>query len=356
MNIRKATPNDVEAIARMKRKLWPDADDDLAQETLNIIKNGEPDLLLVADDGELRGFIEVSERRYAEGCKSSPVPYIEGWWVDESFRRQGVGAALVHAVEDICKERGHTELASDTWFDHELSVRAHTALGFDVVETATHFRKALSKAEKTLSKAGKDVEGAYDVWAASYDSDQNKTRDLAHEVMQAALRDFSGSVLDIGCGTGTMLQAVSSNFDTVAGFDVSEEMLAQARKKLPDADLRVADLREAWPTEDGSFDVVYETLVLEHIEDLGHFYQEAARLLRPGGVLLVVEFHPIRQAQNRGAEFELNGKTIQLQSFQHGFADMVSPALAAGLQLMETGEYSSAVDQTPRVLKLVFSA
>jgi aminoglycoside 6'-N-acetyltransferase I len=97
----------------------------------------------VRENGELGGFLEGGLRKYAEGCDTSPVGYIEGWFVDDDLRGQGIGGALVQAVEAWAREQGYTEIASDTWLDNETSIRAHLALGYEESERLVHFRKSL---------------------------------------------------------------------------------------------------------------------------------------------------------------------------------------------------------------------
>ena len=72
----------------------------------------------------------------------------------------------------------------------------------------------------------------------------------------------------------------------VRGFDTSPGMLDLARVKLPDVELGLADVA-ALPVPDASADVVVNALAINHVEDLGPAFTEAARALRPGGHLLV---------------------------------------------------------------------
>jgi aminoglycoside 6'-N-acetyltransferase I len=93
----------------------------------------------------LGGFLEAGTRKYADGCKSSPVGYIEGWYVDADLRGQGIGKALMQAAEDWARGLGLKEMGSDTWLDNEASIRAHTRLGYEETERLVHFVKRLSR-------------------------------------------------------------------------------------------------------------------------------------------------------------------------------------------------------------------
>jgi aminoglycoside 6'-N-acetyltransferase I len=106
--------------------------------------------------GGLCGFIEVSLRDYAEGCKTSPVAYIEGWYVDEHSRRRALGTRLVRAAEAWARNHGLKEIASDTQIENAVSIQAHTRLGYEEVERLVCFRKALA-ASGTLQDAPSDA-------------------------------------------------------------------------------------------------------------------------------------------------------------------------------------------------------
>jgi aminoglycoside 6'-N-acetyltransferase I len=91
----------------------------------------------------LGGFLELGQRNYAEGCETSPVAFIEGWYVDPNVQKQGVGRKLIKAAEAWAKEQGFTEIASDTWLENETSIQAHKALGYTEVERLVCFTKRL---------------------------------------------------------------------------------------------------------------------------------------------------------------------------------------------------------------------
>jgi SAM-dependent methyltransferase len=92
-------------------------------------------------------------------------------------------------------------------------------------------------------------------------------------------------LLDVGCGTGHHLAWLRDRGFAVAGVDGSEEMLAHARVANPGVELRQADV-ERLPFPDASFDAVLCVEVLRYLSDPAPCLREAARVLRPGGVLL----------------------------------------------------------------------
>ena len=145
IEIRRVRAEDKPEWLRMRLTLWPDhtVEEFLAETDAILADPMQPVFVAVRGNGKLGGFLEAGTRKYAEGCETSPVGYIEGWYVDEDLRGQGIGAALVRAAEAWAHEQGLTEMASDTWLDNEGSIRAHLKLGYDEVERAVHFAKKL---------------------------------------------------------------------------------------------------------------------------------------------------------------------------------------------------------------------
>ena len=146
--------SDVAALMRMRFALWPEGTAQEHERELVAILEGAwsaifPYGVLVADDaGTLTGFAEVTLRSRADGCDPiRPAGYLEGWFVEPSSRRRGVGTALMRAAEDWARAQGAAEMASDTWLDNEVSQRAHERLGFEVVDRVVVFRKALDPSD-----------------------------------------------------------------------------------------------------------------------------------------------------------------------------------------------------------------
>lgn len=96
-------------------------------------------------DHTIAGFVEVGARPYADGCDTSPVGYIEAWYVDPDIRRQGHGRALLAAAEEWARARGFTEMASDAQLTNDVSYAAHRRAGYEEVDRVVQFRKVLTR-------------------------------------------------------------------------------------------------------------------------------------------------------------------------------------------------------------------
>ncbi len=87
---------------RLRQLLWDETpDDDHQGEMMDIIEHSDSQFVSVADlgDGRLAGFLEASIRPFVDDCSSENVGYLEGWFVDPEFRRQGIGRKLVASAE-----------------------------------------------------------------------------------------------------------------------------------------------------------------------------------------------------------------------------------------------------------------
>ncbi len=145
MIVRPLTSADRAEWLRMRVALWPDSAAD-PPELLRDYEGASPThAVLVAERASngLCGFVELSLREYADGCDSSPVGYLEGWWVDPDARRSGIGRALVAAAESWASAHNCTEMASDTELENIASQHAHAALGYRETERLIIFAKRL---------------------------------------------------------------------------------------------------------------------------------------------------------------------------------------------------------------------
>jgi len=203
------------------------------------------------------------------------------------------------------------------------------------------------------------IQNAYNDWSESYDTDENLTRDLDHKVTREVLANYHfRSILEIGCGTGKNTAFLAQIGINVHALDFSQGMVEKAREKVRAANVRfsIADLTKRWPCEDGGYDLIICSLVLEHIEDLSHIFSEAARALEPHGRFLVNELHPFKQYEGKKARFFREEETIEVEAFVHHISDFTNAATANDLKLVNLNEYWHETDQAkaPRLISLMF--
>ena len=143
--IRRATAEDKPEWLRMRQGLWPEAPIEYLDYDLDeILADGEQAVFVAAAaDGSLVAFIEAGMRSHVEGCETSPVGYIEAWYVDEHVRGQKLGKEMVRTAENWAREKGMAEMASDTWLENQASIAAHIKMGYDEAERLVHFVKKL---------------------------------------------------------------------------------------------------------------------------------------------------------------------------------------------------------------------
>lgn len=140
---------DAQTWAKLRHRLWPHASyRELLVEARAFAATGEMPIVAAAFLAENErnatvGFIELAIRAFADGCESKPVPHIEGWYVEPDARRCGYGRALMGRAEAWARERGFSELASDTEIDNAISLEAHATCGFTETERLVKLRKAL---------------------------------------------------------------------------------------------------------------------------------------------------------------------------------------------------------------------
>lgn len=149
--VRLAQPSDRESLVQMRTSLWPDTSAEKHDMEVIALLNGTTALTMplaifvaATNEGRVVGFLEVDLRSHADGCSpAQPAGYIEGWFVAEGYRQQGIGKRLVEAAEDWARSHGCVEIGSDALVENETSQRAHEALGYEVVDRCVNYRKTL---------------------------------------------------------------------------------------------------------------------------------------------------------------------------------------------------------------------
>lgn len=148
----------------------------------------------------------------------------------------------------------------------------------------------MTREKSTISHA--DVESAYARWAPVYDLVFTACMKPGRKAGAAAINALGGKVLDVGVGTGLELPMFTNNV-RITGIDLSEPMLEIARKRVKAAGLsNVDDLRAmdamALEYSDASFDAVVAPYVLTVVPDPHRTLDEMARVVKPGGEIVLV--------------------------------------------------------------------
>jgi len=198
----------------------------------------------------------------------------------------------------------------------------------------------------------------YDKWSKTYDTNENKTRDLDSFASQQILKKQNyNRVLEIGCGTGKNTSWLSDICEELVATDFSSGMLDIAKSKITASHVQFqkADLTKTWELPENHFDLITCNLVLEHIEKLDPIFLEAKNKLIEGGLFFICEYHPFRQYQSKQARFEIDGQVHQVEAFTHHISEFISSAKKHELKLSQLDEWFDSNDNSlPRLVSLMF--
>ncbi|MGL5675191.1 MAG: aminoglycoside 6'-N-acetyltransferase [Cellulosilyticaceae bacterium] len=145
MMMRRATLCDLEDVVKLAYMLWPEHEiDELRSEMGAIISDEKALIALGFRNDEPIGFAQCQLRYdYVEGAGSSPVGYLEGIYVDEKYRMQGMARQLLKYCEKWSREQGCAEFASDCELDNTESLHFHLKVGFVEANRIICFNKRL---------------------------------------------------------------------------------------------------------------------------------------------------------------------------------------------------------------------
>jgi ubiquinone/menaquinone biosynthesis C-methylase UbiE len=195
------------------------------------------------------------------------------------------------------------------------------------------------------------VDAGYDLWAERYDGPNPAVG--AEEPVFDQLLDAApaGVVIDAACGTGRHAARLHERGYRVVGVDANEAMLRVARAKVPDATFHLGDL-SALPVEDGAADVVTCALALTHVQVLAPVLAEFARVLRPGGQVVLSDMHPQMTQLSGQAVFPTDdaGAIHFLPNLVHGVSDYVAAFRAAELEVRDCREPHVTEEMLPAFL------
>lgn len=137
MRVTQTTQADIPTVAALAALLWPEhTADELAVDIVRDIEGGNQAYFISWEEDTAVGFAQCALRRdYVQGSSTSPVGYLEGIYVRDAYRNQGVGRQLARACEHWAARRGCTEFASDVELSNKISLRFHERLGFAIANT-----------------------------------------------------------------------------------------------------------------------------------------------------------------------------------------------------------------------------
>jgi len=141
--IRRALPGDEAALAALAHSLWPHhTAEELMPDFADILSDADAACFLAGKPGQEIGFAHCQLRHdYVEGTSTSPVGYLEGIYVTDAHRGQGIASLLLDACQSWARARGCREFASDCELHNTDSLRFHLSVGFEEANRIICFRK-----------------------------------------------------------------------------------------------------------------------------------------------------------------------------------------------------------------------
>jgi ArsR family transcriptional regulator len=289
------------------------------------------------------------------------------------LRLLALGARGAFCVNDFCEILGqsqprlsrHLRLLCEAGFFERMREGANAWFALAKGEPAAFARDILRRLPANDPLLAADRRGAARVLAEraraasekfrtrGADWDEMRALNLPAETVEARLLDLLpdgelGHALDIGTGTGRLLECLAPRIASGLGVDASRSMLALARVRLASPEfshcsVRLADMY-ALPLPDASFDYVFLQMVLHYAEDPAAAMAEARRVLAPGGRLIVVDLAP-------------HGRISLLEQMAHrrlGFsgADMEALLNGAGLAAGRTVDVPSTAGDAPLCVRI----
>ena len=189
-----------------------------------------------------------------------------------------------------------------------------------------------------------DVDTGYDAWASNYDTIDNALIRAEEPLVERALTDVPvGRALDAACGTGRHAARLVAAGHVTIGVDRSPAMLTAAREKVPQAEFRTGDLT-ALPLDDASVDVAVCSLALTHLPDLAPAVAELARVVTPGGRVVLSDAHPTFVLVQGQALFPVDGGFAFVRNHVHLHSAYLTAFAAHGLSVRRCSEAPMEAD------------
>ncbi|MFG1944748.1 class I SAM-dependent methyltransferase [Nonomuraea sp. NPDC048826] len=193
-------------------------------------------------------------------------------------------------------------------------------------------------ADAAVEVARVDTVAGYRIWSRTYDG-PNAAFDLDEPFIREIVEGLPvGDALDAACGTGRLAAYLAGRGHRVRGVDSSPDMLKHAGRRVPQAEFLLGDL-SCLPVPDESVGLVVCSLALTHVPALDPVLAEFARVVRPGGQVVITDVHPEGVARGVVPPVRLaDGQPGRVATYRHRVGDYLRAALAAGLQVRRCDE------------------
>lgn len=195
-----------------------------------------------------------------------------------------------------------------------------------------------------------EPETAYDLWAKAYDHQpRNLMLSLDKELFsqiteKITIRDQE--LIDVGCGTGRHWYSLLSQQPArLVGYDVSREMLGILKQKFPGQEIhRQTNHKLNQPAN--RFNLLISTLTMAHVPDMPAALREWARVVKPGGDIIITDYHPATLEKGGQRTFSYQGKTVAIKNYIHTLKAIMGTASLYGLDVVDIVE--KKIDESMR--------
>jgi ubiquinone/menaquinone biosynthesis C-methylase UbiE len=214
----------------------------------------------------------------------------------------------------------------------------------------TTWKRLVRSARSFLCAAARDPASAYDLWSSTYDDDgENLLVALDERMFERLFRrvEVRGKcVVDVGCGTGRHWSKILAREPAaLVGYDASPGMLDRLRRKIAGATVYPGNADSLAHTASENCDVVISTLALSHFASVHAAIAEWARVLRPGGEVLLTDLHPAAAATCK-TTFVHGNRVVVVKTHVRSLTAIKGTAARLGLELLALEEMP--VDESMR--------
>lgn len=203
-----------------------------------------------------------------------------------------------------------------------------------------------------------DVLTGYTKWSLTYDETVDSELDIPLLINLKTVPWIKiNKAVDLGCGTGRIGQWLyNQGIYDICGIDNCSAMLEHSALKNIYTQLDIAEMTQT-SISDSSYDLIVTSLAVCHLPNLNALYKEVARILQPGGLFVLIDYHPFFLLQGIPTNFDgENGKSIAIENFVHLFSDHINSGCKVNLRLLEMQERivdSAWVEQKPGIEKYI---